>query len=205
MGFLFTGHFGKVGRGGQHALLQRQYSDTEPWSLSFSLERSFTYYEHVMALSLRREVNLYTPTYPPIVVASDGRLDDRAPASVAVLIVDIATGSRKCIVAEIPQPLIDKWSVHEQYIALVEQAAVVMGVFEFAAELRQRDVIWFEDNSVVLSGLAKGSNHGEDLDAGCACIHLALAMLKARSWWEYVESKANWSDGASRLLEREGK
>ena len=31
-------------------------------------------------------------------------------------------------------------------------------------------------------------------------IHLLLAALEARAWFEYVESDANWSDGSSRLL-----
>ena len=29
-------------------------------------------------------------------------------------------------------------------------------------------------------------------------IHLLLAHLQADAWWEYIESEANWSDGASR-------
>ena len=37
LGFLFTGAFGKVGRGGQQALRQRQYSDQPPFTLSNSL------------------------------------------------------------------------------------------------------------------------------------------------------------------------
>ena len=37
------------------------------------------------------------------------------------------------------------------------------------------------------------------LDAGAATIHLLLAALGARAWFEYVES-ANWSNGASRSL-----
>ena len=38
------------------------------------------------------------------------------------------------------------------------------------------------------------------LDAGAATIHLLLAALGARAWFEYVESDSNWSDGASRSL-----
>ena len=29
-------------------------------------------------------------------------------------------------------------------------------------------------------------------------IHLVLYALQARVWWDWIESKANWSDGASR-------
>ena len=38
------------------------------------------------------------------------------------------------------------------------------------------------------------------LGAGTATIHLLLASLGARAWFEYFESDSNWSDGASRLL-----
>ena len=31
-------------------------------------------------------------------------------------------------------------------------------------------------------------------------LHLILAALRARVWWEYVESHANWSDRLSREL-----
>ena len=51
-----------------------------------------------------------------------------------------------------------------------------------------------------MSGLVKGSSGHPMLDAGAATIHLLLAALGARAWFEYVESDANWSDGASRSL-----
>ena len=81
-----------------------------------------------------------------------------------------------------------------------EQAALVLGILEFQDILRGRSLIWFEDNSAVLSGLVKGASGCPLLDAGAASIHLPLAALQARAWFEYVESDANWSDGASRLL-----
>ena len=43
LGFLFTGVYGRVGRGGQQPLLQRQYSDTQPWSLSRTPRRALEY------------------------------------------------------------------------------------------------------------------------------------------------------------------
>ena len=46
----------------------------------------------------------------------------------------------------------------------------------------------------------KGSSGHAMLDSGAATIHLLLAALETRTWFEYVESDANWSDGASRLL-----
>jgi hypothetical protein len=118
-----------------------------------------------------------------------------------VLIYDPVDGSRLAIVAEVPPELVQRWSVHKQYIALVEQTAIVLGLTECPTRFYKRDVIWWEDNSVVLAGMCKGANHGEDLDAGTTAIHLMVAQLRMRPWWEYVESKANWSDSASRLGE----
>ena len=45
LGFLFTGLYGRIGRGGQQPLLQRQYSDTQPWTLSNTLRRA---HEHLL-------------------------------------------------------------------------------------------------------------------------------------------------------------
>ena len=47
------------------------------------------------------------------------------------------------------------WEVGDQYIALVEQAAVVMLTCMYPNVLRQRDFIWFEDNSAVLASMTK--------------------------------------------------
>ena len=40
-------------------------------------------------------------------------------------------------------------------------------------------------------------------DQGVAVVHLLLAALQVRVWFEYVESAANWSDGVSRELEKD--
>jgi hypothetical protein len=200
-GFYMTGQFGKVGRGGQHALVQRQYADSPPWDTSFFLERSVVYLRQVAQLRLYREIKLFGPARPPLVVASDGRLDDSRPPSIAVLIVDPESGRRVAWVAYIPPQLVDRWeNISDRYIALVEQAALIMGLQMASEMFRGRDFVWYEDNSVVLSGLVKGANHGAELDAGCATIHLGFAKIGARGWYEYVESAANWADGASRVL-----
>ena len=85
-------------------------------------------------------------------------------------------------------------------IALVEQAALILGIVQFRDTIKGRYLLWFEGNSAVLSGLMKGTSGHAMLDAGAATIHLLLASLEARAWFEYVESDSNWSDGASRSL-----
>ena len=44
--------------------------------------------------------------------------------------VDVAKGIKKTVVGEIPPELIACWSKHKQYIALVEQGAVALGLHD---------------------------------------------------------------------------
>ena len=102
--------------------------------------------------------------------------------------------------AVIGQDLMEVWGNSDHCIALVEQAALILGITQFRDTIKGRSLLRFEDNSAVLSGLVKGASGHAMLDAGAATIHLLLASLGARAWFEYVESDSNWSDGASRSL-----
>ena len=87
-GFTMTGMYGRVGRVGQGALKQRQYSDKEPWLLSGELRRALQFGILVDQLSPPRVVSLYGSEKRALIVASDGRLDDEMPASCGYLVFD---------------------------------------------------------------------------------------------------------------------
>ena len=81
-------------------------------------------------------------------------------------------------------------------------SAIVVGIFHVLAQRpswKGRDLVWYEDNAVVLSAMVKGKSRSEKLDIASMVAHLALAMLNCRVWFEYVESDANWMDEASRV------
>ena len=180
-------------------MLKRQYweSDEIGDRLTHDLASALQFYHDLLDSDLKREFKLWKSCRRKVIVASDGRLDAAKPASIAVLVVE--GDQRKALVADVPEALCKRWSVRKQYIDLVEQSAVVMAIINRPEWFRGAEVIWFIDNSVALSGLVKGANQGVDMDKGCAVVHLALAMLKASVWFEYVESDSNWSDGASRV------
>ena len=121
---LHNGTYGKCGRGGQRPLILREHSDVPPWSLSFGLLRCLEFNCDLMQVDLCRQIPLHGSGLPPIVVASDGRLDELAPASVAAVCMDGVTGERMCLVAEIPVELRNRCAAYK-YIGLVEQAAIV--------------------------------------------------------------------------------
>jgi hypothetical protein len=200
MQFMATGVFGRVGAGGMSALVRRQYADSPPYRLTPEIAAALRYFEDVMALPLRREARLWARGSPPLIVASDGRLDASAPASVATLIVDPASGTRVAFLAYVPAELRDRWKDKEQYIAHVEQAALVMVIITDCYPLQGRDAFWFIGNSVVLSAMVKGTSSEPDLARATAALHLALAARSCRMWFEYVESDSNWADEPSRKL-----
>jgi hypothetical protein len=63
-------------------------------------------------------------------------------------------------------------------------------------------MIWFVDNSVTVAALVKGRSGSSHIDAAVMSIHLALGLRRSRAWWEYIESESNWTDEASRKLEK---
>jgi hypothetical protein len=111
LGFLFTGMYGRVGRGGQQPLLQRQYSDIPPWNLSNSLRNALKYLLDTLYMVQPRKVLLWGDGLPPLVIASDGRQDDTKPPSIAALLYDPSTGQKAAVAATIPPQLLAEWGV----------------------------------------------------------------------------------------------
>ena len=64
--------------------------------------------------------------------------------------------------------------------------------------LSGRDVLWFIDNTAAASALIKSGSPCEDNSEMALVTALALAFLQARTWYEYVASVQNTSDGLSR-------
>ena len=66
-------------------------------------------------------------------------------------------------------------------------------------QIKDCDLIYFIDNSAALSALVKGRSGNPDMDWLARWVHLQTYHLNVRLWLEYVETDANWADGASRL------
>ena len=197
LGFVATAWYGQIGRGGAHALIRRQYSDTAPFRIHPKLKRSLEYYLQLLQLSLDRAVRVWGSRDPPIVIATDGRVDASAPASIAYVVVDPMLGTRRAGWAWVQPNVKAQWGL-EDGIALVEQAAILLAIQYEAGAWRGRDVIWFVDNSVALSAMTKGSSNSVAIDEAAVSLQLLCARLRLRIWWEYIESKSNWADKLSR-------
>ena len=65
-------------------------------------------------------------------------------------------------------------------------------------KFRQCTGVWYIDNIASLMSLLKGRSDNEDLDHMSQLIHLLLFHLQCSLWFEWIQSKSNWSDGISR-------
>ena len=59
-------------------------------------------------------------------------------------------------------------------------------------------MLWLVDNTAALSSLTKGCSGHRELDSGSTSLHLLFAHRGIRAWFEYIESKSNWTDSLSR-------
>ena len=122
--------------GEQGPLVQREYNDKHPFSLSHKLRRSLLFFLDLVKLAPCRLVPVSQVTRRPLYIASDARLDESSPPSMAVLVYDPEDQTRTGHCAYLSKQLIGRWAVQEQYIALVELAAPVAFVFHCPSKLR---------------------------------------------------------------------
>ena len=97
-----------------------------------------------------------------------------------------------------PTDVVDFWQFKKQYISQAELIVGPLCTALFADILRGRDIIWYIDNMSACAALIKGSSPVEDNSAMALIANLTFFALAARPWYEYVDTKANPSDGLSR-------
>ena len=92
-------------------------------------------------------------------------------------------------------------------IAAAEAAAVAATYYILNSTARSRllhrDVTHWIDNTVALHPFVKGGSKSPPVDRSCAVAFSLAFASEFRPWFEFVPSKANWSDGASRDLEND--
>ncbi len=74
-----------------------------------------------------------------------------------------------------------------------------MAKVEVASRIRHSHGLWFIDNVAALMALVLGSSKTASLHQIAQAPQLGCFALEIQSYYEYVESKANWSDEISRL------
>ena len=172
---------------------QRQYSEKPPYRLSHALRRSLRYSTQLLQSSPPRVLMLGVSRRSPLIVASDGRVDDSTPPSISILLWDCETDERFALFAVVPKRLVELWSEEgtDHCIAQVELAAIVTGMLSLLSTFRSRDVVWFVDNTVALSAVVCGRCKSDRSDAAVSILNFAMASACVRVWFEYIQSHSN--------------
>ena len=92
---------------------------------------------------------------------------------------------------------------HDAKIAQLELLTVYMGLAYNASSTRGMHGIWFVDNIAALMSLIRGRSNNDELDSMAGAIHGLLFALRRACYFEWVQSKDNWSDGVSRQGEHD--
>ena len=90
------------------------------------------------------------------------------------------------------------WEPGDTKIAQLELLQVLYALFTRPSTFRGRRGLWFIDNTAALMALIRGRSDNADLEHMSRLIHVTLFALKAWFFWEWIPSKANWSDEISR-------
>ncbi len=90
------------------------------------------------------------------------------------------------------------WSAGEKKIAQLELLMVWDTLASEASSVRGKQGLFFIDNQAALMSLVNGRSNSEDLDRMAHMIRGLMFELRIAVYFEWIESKANWSDGVSR-------
>ena len=92
----------------------------------------------------------------------------------------------------------DQWQERKTQIFAAEAIAPSIALVEDSDHFMNKDIVWFVDNEGACSTLIRGACSPEDVSGIAELTQLLAMRLGARIWFEWIDSKANPSDGLSR-------
>ena len=192
------GNWGRIGCGGLAPIKHRQQERTS--ELTEELRQCFHLLKTIIATKLSRHIEVAPYAGPRFLAASDAALETPGQGTGGFLVVwhDGHGQFREAFVSIIPQTVHNLWEPGDRKIAQLELLQVLYTLFSRPASFRGRRGIWFIDNTAALMALIRGRSDNADLEHMSRLIHVALFALKAWFFWEWIPSKANWSDEISR-------
>jgi hypothetical protein len=196
-GWAATAAYGKCGRGGQAALVQRQYFDVED-CLTPALETTLAYMHFLACHVPPRTIRLLGPPLAAVKVYSDASFEPPRKAKLGYVI--FLNDGRQPVgrTAIIPDEVMDEFIPRKTQITPCEAFCGVVVPFNHLELFRGRDVVWFIDNTAALSILIKCASSLHDLNSIATVMHLLMAKVGCRIWFEWIDSDSNPSDGLSR-------
>jgi len=114
------------------------------------------------------------------------------------VLLEYTTGYAQAWTMDVPKEVLNELPCQETYIAYGEAFAPLLAFMQHTNKLCDSSVVAFIDNMGVLCSLVVGHSKVVDLSVPIYPTVLLLAQMRAKVWWEYVDSNANIADGPSR-------
>lgn len=178
-----AGHVGKLAG----PILTEKQSGTDPLLTPLQLW-TLQLLEEILIHADPRDVYVMGPTKQPVLVYSD--------ASWVIFHPTLPTIGGSCAV---PHSVLTSWAPRRQQIYPGETLCGLIVPLLHSGYLHQQDVVWYVDNEAATSSLVRGSSKQTDVHMIAQYAQVLLYKLGARTWWEWIDSASNPSDGLSRL------
>ena len=196
---------GKVGKGVLNHINDRAEGKTPPWHEDLDLNLSFLkrITQMVREEKIPRKISLVhrTSSEPRVWTDASFSIDgDGIPdCKLCAIIKPRPPALPKGIVLKVPPAILGLFHERKSQIHMGELLAPICAVLCWPELIRHSSAIFYIDNMGVLCNIVNGA--AKHIDAGSLtfALHLRLASLNCTSWWEWVESESNCSDGGSRV------
>ena len=222
LGFILTASYRSLGRAALQPLIQRAAAKKS--SCGFSRASQFwtgamshmtDFFQELLSNLPPLEFCFRRYTRGKVIVYSDASFN-MMRSGLGFVVIDQESNERFVCAAVCPPWLLAIWNgvdrapwlLHddlrvadkqEQHINALELLALVAVVWTCGEQiLRDRQVLFFIDNTAALSAAVRGCAKSPHLSALSNTLHLSLACLKCQPWYEWVPSDANPADIPSR-------
>ena len=198
MGWLATNSLGRVGRVGIHAVKQRQYARDNKTCMTEQLRTALLFMKG-MAKAIPSRINeVGASSRNTLIAYSDAEYTEGNPPRLGWVILDSRGSVHAAATLLLDARITALWKPRKQQIFPAESLAPSAALANHPQVFAHCDVRWFVDNESACSTLIRGASREEDVNGIAECTHLLAMRLNTRLWFEWVDSKANPSDGLSR-------
>ena len=98
----------------------------------------------------------------------------------------------------VPPAVLQSWNVRQQQIFPGESLCGLLVPWLHPQSFCSADVVWFIDNESAVASLIKASSDQPDVHRIVQTSQAVLQALGARTWFEWIDTESNPSDGLSR-------
>ena len=197
-GWTTSREWGKVARLIQGPLIMQQFRK-ESDVMDDTLRSILHFARHLLLQVASARIPIWPMIKRPTVIYSDAAWGDVPGCDGRVgWIIFPPEGQPSGSFTDVSRADLEAFERRETYIGVLEALPALLVPMWDPSALENSDIIWFVDNQGAAASLAKGSSGAPDIDRIVALSHLLWARFRARVWIEWVDSKANISDGISR-------